>query len=90
MNKTIILDGSKLSWRNGTTDCDAMGLVIDFPDFPQGGRPPRQVTVFSHRTRSEVVFDFVELSEDPFSGVTLNYAGRLPDGRHCHLSLAAD
>lgn len=90
MNSTIVIDGTKLSWRNGTTDCDAMGLVTDFPNFPQGGRPPRRVTVRSPRTGDEVDFDFVELSEDPFSGVTLNYVGRLRDGRHCHLSLAAD
>jgi hypothetical protein len=90
MNNTIILDGSKFDWSNGTVSCDAIGRVDDHPGFPKSGRAPAEVAVRSHRTGAVVAFNFVEIADDGEGTVTLNYEGRLPDGRHCALSLAAD
>lgn len=90
MNNTIILDGSKFDWRNGTVSCDGLGRVDDHPGFPKSGRAPKQVAVRSHRTGWSVVFKFVEIADDGEGTVTLNYEGNLPDGRYCALSLVAD
>ena len=65
-----------------------MGSISDHPSFPKGGRAPAQVAVRSHRTGWSVVFRLVGLNDDGEGTVTLNYEGRLPDGRHCALSLA--
>ena len=84
----IILDGSKFDWFSGPDGSGGLGFVADLRGFPQGGRPPVQVGVRSHRTGWTVVFSFVDMADDGEGNVALNYQGTLPDGRRCTLTVA--